>query len=604
MKKQEKFSIRKYKIGAASVLIGLGIAISGREVVAQSTYIPTTKMTPPYNLQDNTVIERLIKETKQKINEDSEKLKQLINTKESLNSEDKKSAKERVEEKVKSATGKIDALNKGEKLEEFKKKITDIKNTFIKDIQKIELGLTLADKIAELKENKNLSKQELEKAIEKAKNKTGEVSEKIDKAGNDNISHHFEKLKEELTRKLSKINPKPLSIQIDKYLVNIEKAKKRVLNAINVNKNLSNADKTLLKTNIERTLQELVNEIRDIAKKANNTTSEEIKKAQKKIEEAHIKALKEVALKEIDLELGNKQEEIDKSNVSEDVKDEASDKLRNKAEEITENINKAENSDELNKIVDQGKKDIANIKVKEDNKKQKPDTPNEPKQPEKPNKPIPPKGSAIPQDGEKSLSADKPQLKVTRWIDENGKELKSTYFDELRAGDIAGYIFDKTSKEDGITTHYFKKIKDNKPDTPNEPKQPEKPNKPIPPKGSAIPQDGEKSLSADKPQLKVTRWVDENGKELKSTKSGKLDAGEIKGYMFDKTLEKDGVTTHHFKKLKETLKNSIQPLSSNKNLIQGKTLPNTGQTSTQNTILELGIISALGLITRKKLSNK
>ena len=72
MKKQEKFSIRKYKIGAASVLIGLGIAISGGEVIAQSTYIPTTKMTPPYDLQVNGELDKLKEETKQKINEDAE----------------------------------------------------------------------------------------------------------------------------------------------------------------------------------------------------------------------------------------------------------------------------------------------------------------------------------------------------------------------------------------------------------------------------------------------------------------------------------------------------------------------------------------------------
>ncbi|WP_371524259.1 MULTISPECIES: LPXTG cell wall anchor domain-containing protein [Gemella] len=323
-------------------------------------------------------------------------------------------------------------------------------------------------------------------------------------------------------------------------------------------------------------------------------------------------------------------------------------------------------------------------------KNNKPSTPNKPKQPDTP---TPPKASAIPQDGVKNLSTDKPQLKVTRWVDENGKEIKSTYFDELKAGDITEYTFDKTTKEDGITTHHFKKIKYNKPSTPT-PNKPKQPDTPTPPKASAIPQDGVKNLSTDKPQLKVTRWVDENdkeikstsseelqagnitgytfdkttkedsitthhfkkikdnnpsistpdksidksnmskqlgttkpkdnvkdlitekpqlkvtrwvnenGKELKPTKAGKLDAGEIKGYTFDETLEKNGITTHHYKKIKETFGNSTQSLLSNKNLMQGKTLPNTGQTSTQNTILELGLISALGLIARKKLSNK
>ncbi|GAB7568011.1 YSIRK-type signal peptide-containing protein [Gemella sp. Musashino-2025] len=449
MKKQEKFSIRKYKIGAASVLIGLGIAISGGEVIAQSTYIPTTKMTPPYDLQVNGELDKLKEETKQKINEDAEKLKQLINTKESLNSEDKKSAKERVEEEVKSATGKIDALNKGEKSEDFKKKITDIKNTFIKDIQKINIGLLMADKKTQLKNNKNLTETELTAAIKFVDFAVQKADEMIDKVAGKNIDNSIKNIKEEFTKALSKINP----IGADLYLNKIGDAKAKVLKAIKDNKNLSEADKTQLEVKISKELEELTARINNIASKGESIkTAEEAEKAQKDIIKTYLEALKTVATTDITLELANKQSEINKSKSTEDSKNKASAELEKKAEEVTENINKAENSDILNKVVDQGKKDIANIKVKEDNKEQKPDTPKEPKQP---NTPTPPKGSAIPQDGVKNLSTDKPQLKVTRWVDENGKEIKSTSSGELHAGMVDGYTFDKTTKEDGITTHHF-----------------------------------------------------------------------------------------------------------------------------------------------------
>ncbi|ERK56422.1 LPXTG-motif protein cell wall anchor domain protein, partial [Gemella bergeri ATCC 700627] len=140
-----------------------------------------------------------------------------------------------------------------------------------------------------------------------------------------------------------------------------------------------------------------------------------------------------------------------------------------------------------------------------------------------------------------------------------------------------------------------------KPDMPKPDKPSDKPNTPP---ATSTPQDGIKDLAEQKSELKVTRWVDENGKELKSSEVGELKAGEIKGYTFDKTLKKDGITTHYFKKVKEETPEKSAPTHSGTDLSQGKTLPNTGLNTTQNTALGLGLISLIGLAVRKRLSDK
>ena len=122
---------------------------------------------------------------------------------------------------------------------------------------------------------------------------------------------------------------------------------------------------------------------------------------------------------------------------------------------------------------------------------------------------------------------DIPELKVTRHVDEKGKELIETEKGTqpprktIRENEYTG----RTTEKDGITTHVYKPIK------------------------HEIPGD---APQYDIPELKVTRHVDEKGKELIETEKGTqpprktIRENEYTG----RTTEKDGITTHVYKPIK------------------------------------------------------
>ena len=122
---------------------------------------------------------------------------------------------------------------------------------------------------------------------------------------------------------------------------------------------------------------------------------------------------------------------------------------------------------------------------------------------------------------------DIPELKVTRHVDEKGKELietekgiqppRKTIGDHEYTG--------RTTEKDGITTHVYTPIK------------------------HEVPGD---APQYDVPELKVTRHVDEKDKELIETEKGiqpprkTIGEHEYTGL----TTEKDGITTHVYKSIK------------------------------------------------------
>lgn len=67
-------------------------------------------------------------------------------------------------------------------------------------------------------------------------------------------------------------------------------------------------------------------------------------------------------------------------------------------------------------------------------------------------------------------------------------------------------------------------------------------------------EDENKQTTEEKPLLHVTVWVDENGNILKDavedskTTANNRNPGQIDGYTFEKTIVKDGITKHIFKK--------------------------------------------------------
>ena len=71
---------------------------------------------------------------------------------------------------------------------------------------------------------------------------------------------------------------------------------------------------------------------------------------------------------------------------------------------------------------------------------------------------------------------DRPVLIITKWIDEDGRELKAADVKApkvlgkangaLEAGEIAGYVFVRTETKDDVVTHIFRKVTPTKPTKP------------------------------------------------------------------------------------------------------------------------------------------
>lgn len=122
---------------------------------------------------------------------------------------------------------------------------------------------------------------------------------------------------------------------------------------------------------------------------------------------------------------------------------------------------------------------------------------------------------------------DIPELKVTRHVDEKGKELIETEKGNqpprktIRENEYTG----RTTEKDGITTHVYTPIK------------------------HEIPGD---APQYDIPELKVTRHVDEKGKELIETEKGNQPPRKTIGdhEYTGRTTEKNGITTHVYESIK------------------------------------------------------
>ena len=125
---------------------------------------------------------------------------------------------------------------------------------------------------------------------------------------------------------------------------------------------------------------------------------------------------------------------------------------------------------------------------------------------------------------------DIPELKVTRHVDEKGKELIETEKGNqpprktIRENEYTG----RTTEKDGITTHVYTPIK------------------------HEIPGD---APQYDIPELKVTRHVDEKGKELIETEKGNQPPRKTIGdhEYTGRTTEKNGITTHVYESIKHEI---------------------------------------------------
>ena len=205
----------------------------------------------------------------------------------------------------------------------------------------------------------------------------------------------------------------------------------------------------------------------------------------------------------------------------------------------------------------------------------------------------------------KNLVAEKNELKVTRFVTKEGKEIKETEVGENKDKEIKDkdgnvYELETTDTKDGITTNVYK-LKENK----NTEKE-EKPENKLEDKSQSIKpdkksdedkisdiiddvnkvdekenkpsEDETKALINEKEELKVTKFVTKEGKEIKDAEVGENKDKEIKDkdgnvYELETTETKDGITTNIYKLKSEDKKVSpteiedktISPVEINEN---------------------------------------
>ena len=202
---------------------------------------------------------------------------------------------------------------------------------------------------------------------------------------------------------------------------------------------------------------------------------------------------------------------------------------------------------------------------------------------------------------------DIPELKVTRHVDEKGKELidteKGTQPPRKTIGDHE--YTGRTTEKDGITIHVYTPIKHEVP--------------------------GDAPI-VDVPELKVTRYVNEKGEEIKESDAGFIDAPKTIGeYEFTgKTELNDGkdVQTHIYKLVEKPVTPTSDPKKpetpsprtpdpkkpetpqpietpkSNDSIVESSDqpqfvkdeLPKTGETNSNLALVGVSLLTALGLI--------
>lgn len=182
-----------------------------------------------------------------------------------------------------------------------------------------------------------------------------------------------------------------------------------------------------------------------------------------------------------------------------------------------------------------------------------------------------------------------PELKVTRFVDENGTdihELEENFVEKL---DINGYVFKETTETSDIRAHIYTKVE------------------------TEIPND---APTVEVPELKITRFIDTNGVELKSIVEGFVEKDsnivyENEQYDYVNTTEENGIRTHVYKKhvSEEVPSNNTITPTDNNTTTENKVIEHTAPTGDgMNNTLKLFALSMLGLgfalTKRKDLSNE
>ena len=219
---------------------------------------------------------------------------------------------------------------------------------------------------------------------------------------------------------------------------------------------------------------------------------------------------------------------------------------------ITTNVYKLkETTAETNKVTSEENKEVT-----EDSKSETKENKSEVKEDVKVEDNKETSNETKPSDEVKNLVAEKDELKVTKFVTKDGKEIKDAEVGENKDKEIKDkdgnvYELETTETKDGITTNVYKlKSESKKSDEDKMANLVDEVNK-ADEKGS----DATKALVNEKEELKVTRFLNDKGKEIKESVVGENKDKEIKDkdgnvYELESTDTTDGITTN-FYKLKE-----------------------------------------------------
>lgn len=170
-----------------------------------------------------------------------------------------------------------------------------------------------------------------------------------------------------------------------------------------------------------------------------------------------------------------------------------------------------------------------------------------------------------------------PELKVTRFVDEQGNDLHELEENFVEKLDINGYVFKETTETSDIRTHVYTNVE------------------------TEVPND---APTVEVPELKITRFIDTNGVELKNIVEGFVEKDsniiyENEQYDYVNTTEENGIRTHVYKKhVAEEVPsdNTTKPTDNNTATENKVIVEHTAPTGdTMNNTLKLFALSMLGL---------
>lgn len=154
---------------------------------------------------------------------------------------------------------------------------------------------------------------------------------------------------------------------------------------------------------------------------------------------------------------------------------------------------------------------------------------------------------------------EKPSKELTIYVNEKGKNLIPEENGRKPKKDIPNYDFKITEEHDGITVHVYTKTVSEKP--------------------------GDAPVH-EKPRYDLTRYIDEDGNEVSKEEKGRKPKKNIPGYEFKTTEENDGITTHIYKKVKETPTPTPTPAPTPTPTPEPKPVPETVIPKTESKELE------------------